>query len=87
MKVLVPVKQVIDYNVKVRVRSDQSGVDLDNVKMPMNPFDEISVEEAVRMKEAGTVTEIVVVSAGPSKPKKRSVQRSPWAPKKRARSW
>jgi electron transfer flavoprotein beta subunit len=65
MKVLVPVKRVIDYNVKVRVKSDQSGVDLANVKMSMNPFDEISVEEAVRMKEAGTVTEIVVVSVGP----------------------
>lgn len=65
MKVLVPVKRVIDYNVKVRVKSDQSGVDLANVKMSMNPFDEISVEEAVRMKEAGTATEIVVVSIGP----------------------
>ena len=65
MKVLVPGKRVIDYNVKVRVKSDQSGVDLANVKMSMNPFDEISVEEAVRMKEAGTVTEIVVVSIGP----------------------
>lgn len=65
MKVLVPVKRVIDYNVKVRVKADQSGVDLANVKMSMNPFDEISVEEAVRMKEAGTATEIVVVSIGP----------------------
>ncbi len=65
MKVLVPVKRVIDYNVKVRVKSDQSGVDLANVKMSMNPFDEISVEEAVRMKEAGVATEIVVVSIGP----------------------
>ena len=65
MKVLVPVKRVIDYNVKVRVKPDKSGVDLANVKMSMNPFDEISVEEAVRMKEAGTVTEIVVVSVGP----------------------
>jgi electron transfer flavoprotein beta subunit len=65
MKVLVPVKRVIDYNVKVRVKSDQSGVDLANVKMSMNPFDEISVEEAVRMKEAGSVEEIVVVSIGP----------------------
>ena len=65
MKVLVPVKRVIDYNVKVRVKSDESGVDLANVKMSMNPFDEISVEQAVRMKEAGTVTEIVVVSVGP----------------------
>ncbi len=65
MKVLVPVKRVIDYNVKARVKSDQSGVDLANVKMSMNPFDEISVEEAVRMKEAGTATEVVAVSIGP----------------------
>ena len=65
MKVLVPVKRVIDYNVKVRVKPDQTGVDLANVKMSMNPFDEISVEEAVRLKEAGTATEIVVVSIGP----------------------
>lgn len=65
MKVLVPVKRVIDYNVKVRVKSDQSGVDLANVKMSINPFDEISVEEAVRMKEAGSATEIIVVSIGP----------------------
>ena len=67
MKVLVPVKRVIDYNVKVRVKSDQSGVDLANVKMSMNPFDEIAVEEAVRLKEAGTATEIVAVSIGPDK--------------------
>ncbi|GAB4522003.1 MAG: electron transfer flavoprotein subunit beta/FixA family protein [Amphiplicatus sp.] len=67
MKLLVPVKRVIDYNVKVRVKSDQSGVDLANVKMSMNPFDEIAVEEAVRMKEAGTAEEIVVVSIGPEK--------------------
>ncbi|PTW63375.1 electron transfer flavoprotein beta subunit [Breoghania corrubedonensis] len=65
MKVLVPVKRVIDYNVKVRVKSDGSGVDLANVKMSMNPFDEISVEEAIRLKEAGKVDEIVVVSVGP----------------------
>ena len=64
MKVLVPVKRVIDYNVKVRVKADGSGVDLANVKMSMNPFDEIAVEEAIRMKEAGTVTEIVAVSIG-----------------------
>ena len=66
MKVLVPVKRVIDYNVKVRVKPDQSGVDLANVKMSMNPFDEIAVEEAVRLKEKGLVEEIVVVSIGPS---------------------
>lgn len=65
MKVLVPVKRVIDYNVKVRVKPDGSGVDLNNVKMSINPFDEISVEEAVRLKEAGIATEVVVVSIGP----------------------
>ncbi len=65
MKVLVAVKRVVDYNVKVRVKSDQSGVDIANVKMSMNPFDEIAVEEAVRLKEAGHVTEIIAFSAGP----------------------
>ncbi|GGD03083.1 electron transfer flavoprotein subunit beta/FixA family protein [Pyruvatibacter mobilis] len=65
MKVLVPIKRVVDYNVKVRVKADQSGVELANVKMSMNPFDEIAVEEAVRLKEAGTATEVVVVSIGP----------------------
>ena len=64
MKVLVPVKRVIDYNVKVRVKADGTGVDLANVKMSMNPFDEISVEQAIRLKEAGQVDEIVVVSIG-----------------------
>jgi len=64
MKVLVPVKRVIDYNVKVRVKADGSGVDLANVKMSMNPFDEISVEQAIRLKEAGKADEIVVVSIG-----------------------
>ncbi|MEP4988447.1 MAG: electron transfer flavoprotein subunit beta/FixA family protein, partial [Paracoccaceae bacterium] len=64
MKVLVPVKRVIDYNVKVRVKADGSGVDLANVKMSMNPFDEIAVEEAIRLKEAGKVEEVVVVSIG-----------------------
>jgi len=64
MKVLVPVKRVIDYNVKVRVKADQSGVDLANVKMSMNPFDEIAIEEALRLREAGTVEEVIVVSAG-----------------------
>ncbi len=64
MKILVAVKRVVDYNVKIRVKSDHSGVDLANVKMSMNPFDEIAVEEAVRLKEAGIATEIVVVSAG-----------------------
>ena len=65
MKILVPVKRVVDYNVKVRVKPDGSGVELANVKMSMNPFDEIAVEEAIRLKEAGTATEIVVVSIGP----------------------
>jgi electron transfer flavoprotein beta subunit len=64
MKILVAVKRVVDYNVKVRVKSDNSGVDIANVKMSMNPFDEIAVEEAVRLKEAGLATEVVVVSAG-----------------------
>ena len=64
MKILVAVKRVVDYNVKIRVKSDNSGVDLANVKMSMNPFDEIAVEEAVRLKEAGIATEIVVVTAG-----------------------
>ena len=64
MKVLVPVKRVIDYNVKVRVKADGSGVDLANVKMSMNPFDEIAVEEAIRLKEKGVATEVVVVSVG-----------------------
>jgi electron transfer flavoprotein beta subunit len=66
MKVLVPVKRVIDYNVKVRVKPDQTGVDLANVKMSMNPFCEIAVEEAVRMKEKGVATEVVAVSIGPA---------------------
>ena len=66
MKVLVAVKRVVDYNVKVRVKSDGSGVELSNVKMSMNPFDEIAVEEALRLKEAGKATEVVVVSIGPA---------------------
>ena len=64
MKVLVPVKRVVDYNVKVRVKSDGTGVDIANVKMSMNPFDEIAVEEAVRLKEKGAVTEVIAVSCG-----------------------
>ncbi len=67
MKALVPVKRVIDYNVKPRVKADGSGVDLANVKMSMNPFDEIAVEEAIRLKEAGKVEEIIAVSIGPAK--------------------
>ena len=66
MKILVPVKRVVDFNVKIRVKSDGSGVELANVKMAMNPFDEIAVEEAIRLKEAGKATEIVAVSIGPS---------------------
>ena len=66
MKILVPVKRVVDYNVKVRVKPDQSGVDLANVKMSMNPFCEIAVEEAIRLKEKGIAEEIVVVSIGPA---------------------
>jgi electron transfer flavoprotein beta subunit len=67
MKLLVPVKRVVDYNVKIRVKPDGSGIDLANVKMSMNPFDEIAVEEAVRLKEKGVATEVVVVSIGPTK--------------------
>ena len=64
MKILVPVKRVVDYNVKVRVKADQSGVELANIKMSMNPFDEISIEEAIKLKEAGVATEIIAVSIG-----------------------
>ena len=67
MKVLVPVKRVVDYNVKIRVKADGTGVELANVKMSMNPFDEIAVEEAIRLKEKGQVTEVLVVSIGPAK--------------------
>src|SRR6201994_4553842 len=66
MKILVPVKRVVDYNVKIRVRPDGSGVELTNIKMSMNPFDEIAVEEAIRQKEAGKATEIIAVSIGPA---------------------
>ena len=64
MKILVPVKRVVDYNVKVRVKNDNSGVELDNVKMSMNPFDEIAVEEALRLKEKGVATEVIAISIG-----------------------
>ena len=67
MKVLVPVKRVVDYNVKVRVKADGTGVETANVKMSMNPFDEIAVEEALRLREKGIVSEIIVVSIGPAK--------------------
>ena len=66
LKVLVPVKRVVDYNVKVRVKNDNSGVELDNVKMSMNPFDEIAVEEALRLKEKGLATEVIAISIGKS---------------------
>ena len=66
MKILVPVKRAVDYNVKIRVKSDESGVELGNVKMSMNPFDEIAIEEATKLKEAGKATEIIAVSIGPS---------------------
>ncbi|HTZ68295.1 MAG TPA: electron transfer flavoprotein subunit beta/FixA family protein, partial [Roseiarcus sp.] len=65
MKILVPVKRVVDYNIKIRIKSDGSGVELANVKMSMNPFDEIAVEEALRQKEAGKANEVVIVSIGP----------------------
>ncbi|MBH72914.1 MAG: electron transfer flavoprotein subunit beta [Rhodospirillaceae bacterium] len=65
MKILVPVKRVVDYNVKIRVKPDESGVETANVKMSMNPFDEISVEEAVRLKESGTANEVIIMSVGP----------------------
>ena len=64
MKILVPVKRVVDYNVKIRVKADGTGIELANVKMSMNPFDEIAVEEAVRLKEKGVATEIIAVSCG-----------------------
>ena len=76
MKVLVPVKRVVDYNVKVRVKPDGSGVELANVKMSMNPFDEIGVEEAIRLKEAGKAEEIVVVSIGPAQAAETSSHRA-----------
>ncbi len=70
MKILVPVKRVVDYNVKVRVKNDNSGVELENVKMSMNPFDEIAVEEALRLKEKGIANEVVAISIGASQFKK-----------------
>lgn len=84
MKVLVPVKRVIDYNVKVRVKSDGSGVDLANVKMSMNPFDEIAVEETIRLKEKGIATEVIVVSIGVKQARKRCVQLWRWVPTARS---
>src|SRR5690606_38775298 len=66
MKILIPIKRVVDYNVKIRVKADHSGVELDNVKMSMNPFDEIAVEEAVKLKESGKATELIAVTIGPA---------------------
>ena len=77
MKVLVAVKRAIDYNVKARPKSDGSGVELANVKMSMNPFDEIAVEEAVKLQEAGTVSETIAVSIGPKQCQETNVQRWP----------
>ena len=76
MKVLVTVKRVVDYNVNIRVLNDHSGVDLNNVKMSVNPFDEIAIEEAVRLKEAGKADEVVVVSVGAAIAKSKSALRS-----------
>ena len=92
MKALVAVKRVVDYNVKVRVKADGSDVDIGNVKMSMNPFDEIAVEEAVRLKEAGKVSEIVAVSFGEKNVKRRYVLLWRWVPTVRfmlrlMRSW
>ena len=75
MKVLVPVKRVLDYNVKPRVKADGSGVDLANVKMSMNPFDEIAVEEAIRLREKGAATEVIAVSIGEAKAQQPSIPR------------
>ena len=83
MKILVPVKRVVDYNVKIRVKPDQTGVDLANVKMSMNPFCEIAVEEAVRLQEAGTATEIVIVSGRSD----TSARNHPYRSRHGRRSW
>ena len=80
MKILVAVKRVVDYTVKIRVKPDGSGIELANVKMSMNPFDEIAVEEAVRLKEKGGATEVVVVSSARRRRRRRSAPRSPSAP-------
>ena len=75
MKILGPVKRVVDYNVKIRVKSDGSGVELANVKMSMNPFDEIAVEEALRLKEKGQASEVICVSIGPAQAEPKSTTR------------
>jgi electron transfer flavoprotein beta subunit len=85
MKILVPVKRVVDYNVKIRVKSDGSGVELANVKMSMNPFDEIAVEEALRLKEKGQATRSFACRSARRRPPKPFAPGSPWAPT--AASW
>jgi electron transfer flavoprotein beta subunit len=80
MKILVPVKRVVDFNVKIRVKPDGSGVELANIKMSMNPFDEIAVEEAIRLKEGGKATEIVACPSDLLSLPRRSAPRSPWVP-------
>ena len=86
MKILVPVKRVIDYNVKVRVKADQTGVELANVKMSMNPFDEISVEQAIRLKEAGVCEEIIAVSVGAQQCQETCLLYTSPSPRDRTRS-
>ena len=85
MKILVPVKRVVDYNVKVRVKSDGTGVDIANVKMSMNPFDEIAVEEAVRLREKGVATEVIAVSCGVTQCQETCAR--PWPSVPTAPSW
>ena len=85
MKILVCVKRVVDFNVKVRVKSENTGVDIANVKMSMNPFDEIGVEEAVRLKEKGVVTEVIAVSCGAAQCQERYAP--PWQSARTAGSW
>src|SRR5690242_21150799 len=80
MKIVVPVKRVVDKDIKIRVKADGSGVELANVKMSMNPFDEIAVEEAIRLKEAGKATEIIAVSIGPQQASEPTAPRPPLAP-------
>ena len=80
LKIPVPVKRVVDFNVKIRVRADGSGVELANIKMSMNPFDEIAVEEAIRLKEAGKATEIVAISIGPSQASEQTRRNSHFVP-------
>ncbi len=80
MKIVVPAKRAVDYNVKIRVKADGSGVELSNVKMSMNPFDEIAIEEALRIKEAGKADEVIVVSIGPAQAARQFAPDWRWAP-------